>query len=102
VKHEIELTFNYRNHLDEVSRGRHVFNSIPEFKQYLRWEPVKAMLIGYGPIKEELLIDARVSDVKLAILHDGARVEFENAHKFADYLKRHKEVAKALQFSMNP
>jgi hypothetical protein len=54
--------------------------------------------IGYGPINQSLVDESRVSNVKLAISHDGAMVYFENAHKFGDYLRRHKEVAKALQF----
>jgi hypothetical protein len=99
LKHRIHLFFSYRNHLNEVNDYSTEFASVPDFKNYLRWEPVKAMLIGYGPISQECLDKARVSKVKLAISHDGAMVQFDNAHQFADYLKRHKEIARALSFN---
>jgi hypothetical protein len=98
LRHRIHLSFSYRNHLNEINDYSVEFASVPDFKNYLRWEPVKGMLIGYGPVNQELLENARVSNVKLSISHDSAIVNFDNAHQLADYLKRHREIAKALSF----
>jgi hypothetical protein len=40
---------------------------------------MKAIMIGYGPVNGKSCRQFRVSNLKLSISHDGAKVEFENA-----------------------
>jgi hypothetical protein len=94
----IRVFFLYRNHLDEVRRFEIPFTSVPDLKNYLRWEPEKAMLLGYGKVDEDVIRKSRTSDVTLCIQANGQTYTFVNADQFAEFLKKEKAIARRLQF----
>jgi hypothetical protein len=95
----IKLSFCYRNHLDEVREYSLQFTSIPDFTNYLRWEPEKAMLIKYGKVDEERIKNSRTSGVKLSVLSEGSQFVFDDAFKFAEFLRSSPMIARDLQYS---
>jgi hypothetical protein len=95
----INLTFFYRNHLDEVNDYTLEFASIPDFKNYLRWEPEKAMLIGYGKVDEDRVRASRTSNVVVAVATDGLWFGFYTARGFADFLGWNHSEARKLQWT---
>jgi hypothetical protein len=94
----ILVSFLYRNHLDEVRRFEIPFTSIHDLRNYLRWEPEKAMLWGYGNVDEDAIRKSRTSDVTVSIEANGQTYTFVNATQFAEFLKKEKTIAIRLQF----
>jgi hypothetical protein len=97
----IKLSFCYRNHLDDVKEYSVQFMCIPDFTNYLRWEPEKAMLIGYGKVNEETVRNSRTSNVKISIDHHGRTSTFDTAKQFGDFLKKSPEIAGLLQLKLS-
>lgn len=93
----IELSFTYRNHLNQISECSLSFNSIHDFKNYLRWEPDKAMLIGYGKVDPDRVKITRTSDLTVGIVDNGLWFGFKTARGFADFLNWNHAVATKLQ-----
>jgi hypothetical protein len=97
-KYKIILTFTYRNHLDQVTHHAVRFFSIPDLKNYLRWEPEKAMHIGYGEVDEERLSKSKTANVSLAISYGRELLRVTTAKELAAFLGMHRQAANALQF----
>lgn len=95
---KIVLRFTYRNHLNELSEHACEFLSIEDFKNYLRWVPERAMLIGYGKINEDVIKISRSSNVRLSIVfRDQVKEEeitFNNAASFGQFLRQYNVFAR--------
>jgi hypothetical protein len=99
MKVKIVLRFKFRNHLDQVSDNEVDFPSIHHFRNYLRWEPERAMMIGYGKRDEQRISASRSSDVRLLLIVGDKEIAFASATEFVKYLDTHPEVAASLQYS---
>lgn len=103
VKAVIVIRFTFRNHLEEEREYREDIGSIPEFKNFLRWAPDKAMMIGYKRPDEEVLSRSQNSNVRLSIRY-GLTTAMENEVHFKDvyelnlFLRQNAEIAKALRY----
>lgn len=97
----IKLSFSYRNHLSQVNDYTLEFSSIPDFKNYLRWEPDKAMLIGYGNVDHERIKKSRTSNTIISISHRGHNFNFDTAKQFGDFLNQTPEIARLLQYRLH-
>jgi len=96
-KSRITLSFSYRNHLDETTDHAVHFMSIPDFVNYLRWEPEKAMLIGYGPVNEERVRNSRTQNTKISIAWRDELFKFETATQLGSFLDNTPLIARELQ-----
>lgn len=100
MKCKIVLRYTYRNYVDELKDYQEEFITIPTFSNYLRWEPLRAMAIGYGEVNQDDLKKSRSTNVRLSLrFENGEEVFFNNATEFVDYLTKHPDLAKRLQFS---
>jgi hypothetical protein len=54
------------------------------------------MLIGYGKVDEDTIINSRTSNVKISIDHQGRTSTFETATQFGDFLNHTPEIAEYL------
>jgi hypothetical protein len=99
----IILRYTYHDRIHNVFRDCETeFEHIPNFTNYLRWEPERAMAIGYGKVDEERLKNSRSSNVRVSIWYrtgDQAKeVHFQNAAGLAAFLDENPELAKDLQY----
>lgn len=103
VKAVIVVRHTQRNHLDEEREYREDIGSIAEFKNFLRWAPDKAMMIGYKRPDPEVLSRSRNSNVRLSIRYGLTmamenEVHFKDVHELNLFLRANAEIAKALQY----
>lgn len=95
----IIIRFRYRNHLNQETEHKAEFLSIHDLTNYFRWEPDKAMQLGYGPVDHERIAKSLTSHVRLYVVDSsGKEVPFQDVNGLAHYLQQHPDVAKSVQY----
>lgn len=92
----IRLEFDYTNHLGHTYPASVDFLTFSDFVNYMRWEPLRGMAVGYTP-KDERYENRRESNVKLYLVApDGILIQFDDYSDLTHYLALHKDIAWAL------
>ena len=79
------------------------FVNIHELANYLRWEPERAVQIGYGKLPHNHIYSGRSSDVTLMLwfkdAHSELHAEFANVGAFARFLDSNNVIADCLNYT---
>lgn len=120
--YKIIIRWTFRNHLDNVRDWKEEFPDIEFLYRYLQFQPEKATALGYfdhggenakpvsgigiGKVDAETLKNSRIQNVRLSIWYRGNGVEdeitFKDFRDFVFYLADHPQVAKILQYKIEP
>jgi hypothetical protein len=78
------------------------FVNILELANYLRWEPERAMQIGYGKLPSNHIPSGRSTDVTLLLWFKAHQyelhAEFANVHSFARFLDCNSVIAECVNY----
>jgi hypothetical protein len=106
VPWKITLRYKYIPAIGHDLTPRIVFEdfvNIHELANYLRWEPERAVQIGYGKLPHNHIHSGRSSEVTLMLwfkdAHSELRAEFANVSAFARFLDSNDVIADCLNYT---